>query len=173
MCWKAQNYVNFGIIYCQKLSDTKNDRTRKKPDKLSVAFAPLCHDEKTIMTQLRKSCFGRQRQESARKRRENIAPVPFWLTKLVRAWKVINARVLARRKVCPPYAINCQHFWQCQSSMLWQRFWYCKSGWWGKVLVKSQPTSLAPDAGAMPRTAAYLVNGKGLGQPRQRRWSRR
>jgi hypothetical protein len=34
---------------------------------------------------------------------------------------------------------------------------------------KRRPTWLSPDAGAMPRTATYLVNGKGLGQLRQRR----
>jgi hypothetical protein len=30
---------------------------------------------------------------------------------------------------------------------------------------------VAPDAGAMPRTACTLVISKGSGQPRQRRWS--
>ncbi len=42
------------------------------------------------------------------RQRENIAPAPFGLAKLVRVWKAIFANVLVGRKVCPPYAINCQ-----------------------------------------------------------------
>jgi hypothetical protein len=35
-------------------------------------------------------------------------------------------------------------------------------------MIPMRPTFRAADAGAMPRTASYLVIGKGSGLPRQR-----
>jgi hypothetical protein len=39
----------------------------------------------------------------------NIAPASFGLAKSSRVWKAMFAKVLVGFKVCPPYAINCQH----------------------------------------------------------------
>ena len=45
----------------------------------------------------------------------------------------------------------------------------CRQGSFSGGGMPRQAWGVPPDAGAMPRTATYLVNGKGFGQPRQRR----
>jgi hypothetical protein len=45
---------------------------------------------------------------------------------------------------------------------------FCHSGAEKQMVGWLCLTRHAADAGAMPRTACYLVNGKGFGDPRQR-----